>query len=163
MRTTHAAAAAAALLAAAPARAQLSNQAIALESGISAGFGAGAGAHAPVAIAAARWLEGDVDAIVRVALGSARETAGRGAAAYARATAGLRWSLGADAVRPQLHLDVGARTARGEAPRYEAGAAAGIEVFVARDLGLSARAGARLPLGRGAPLFEALGGIWAYF
>lgn len=163
MRTHRLLLAAVGLAAAAPARGQLSNHAIALESGISSGFAAGAAPAVPVAIAASRWLEGDVDAVARVAFGAARETAGRGAAAFARWTAGLRWSPGCGRARPQLHLEAGAATSRGAAPRWTAGAAAGVEAFVLRDVALAARVGGRLPLGRGAPELEALAGVWVYF
>ena len=90
-----------------PARAQVSNTGIAVESGAWAPLGAGGGLAPTFALSASRWIEGDVDAYARLAFGSADETAGRGAAPALAGTAGLRLSLGRAPLRPQGFLEAG--------------------------------------------------------
>lgn len=153
--------AAAALAAAPPAVAQLANHAISLETALSAPLGSRGGASAGLAIAASRWLDGfargDLEGVLRVALASAGETGGRGAAVAA--TAGLRLSLGRAPLRPQLLADLG--WARTGGDRVAWGLSAGLEWFPATDVSLAARAALR---GAGAALAaEGALGISAYF
>ncbi|HUL61040.1 MAG TPA: hypothetical protein VLU43_17300 [Anaeromyxobacteraceae bacterium] len=147
----------------APARAQLAPSSLAVESGASAPIRGAGRADAPIVLGATRWLEGDVDATFRLAFGSAPETAGRGAHRFVLASAGARWSLLPDPVRPQLSAEAGFRRwSDGRlAPMLAAGA--GVEVFVARDLSLTARGAARIPLGSGPPSADLTLGIAAYF
>jgi hypothetical protein len=139
---------AAALAAAAPrAGAQLSNRSIAVESGLSAPLGTRAPAGEAFALAATAWLDGDLEAVARVARWAAARTAGRdpddGAARGGWVgTAGLRLSLLPDPLRPQLWVEAGwARLEGPDGPRdlFALGAGAGLEWFAARDLAVAAR------------------------
>jgi hypothetical protein len=142
---------AAAVLCAVPsaATAQLANHSISVESGLSAALGGGGPAAATVALAATRWLEGldrgDLDGVLRVALGSAPRTAGRAASSALAATAGLRLSIGRAPLRPQLLADLGWARLRGAAAasRIAWGLGAALEWFPAPDVSLSARAALR--------------------
>jgi hypothetical protein len=151
----------------APARAQTGTHAISVESGISAPLGPGPGAHAPLAVAAAFWLEGDVDVVARVAFGAARETTDRGTAGWISGTAGLRWSLAPGPLRPQLFAEGGwARLdGPGGAPRggLALGAGGALEWFPVRDVALAAACALRRgPAGLGWRA-EATAGLSAYF
>lgn len=143
MRLVLAAVASAATLAASPAAAQLSNRSISVESGLSAPLDRAGGAGAAFAAAATAWLEGDVEAVARIARTSAPATGGRAAAAALSGTVGLRLSFGGAPVRAQLVLDAGwARVERegASADRLALGIGAGIEIFPAPDLSVAARA-----------------------
>ncbi len=147
-------AALAALLASSPAAAQLSNRSISVESGLSFPTGDGSHASVPVAIAATAWLEGPFDAVARVAFRAAAEPSGRGTARRAEGTAGLRWSFGTDALRPQLQLELGWAHAAGweaaaPASGLVAAAGAGLEWFARRDVALASRASLRRGPGEG--------------
>jgi hypothetical protein len=134
------------LTAATPAAAQLSNRSIAVETGVSAPLAASAGAGPALAVAAAAWLEGPVEAVARVGIGVAAESRGRTAARALSGTAGLRVSLLPDPLRPQLGVEVGwarVEAATGAEDRFAYAATAGLEWFPTRDLGLAARAGVR--------------------
>ena len=143
MRLPHAAVALALVLAAPAARAQLSNRAISVESGLSAPLD-GAGEARPVlAVAASAWIGGDVEGFARVGWTSAGGTDGRGADGVAIGTVGLRVSLGPAPLRLQLLGDLG--WARVDAPlaaanRFACAVGAGIELFAATDLSVGARA-----------------------
>lgn len=156
---------AAALAAASPAAAQLSNRSIAVESGLSTPLRAAARPEATVALAATAWLDGDLEAVARVALPAAPRSGGRAAPAAAlAATAGIRLSLLPEPLRPQVSLELGwARVAGPEGPadRLALGAALGLEWFPARDLSVAVRCAVR---GAGdAPAFETVLGAAAYF
>lgn len=127
-----------------PAAAQLAPREIALESGVSLGASGGSAAHAPLALSAALWLDRDLDAVLRVAAGSAAQTTGRAATAWS-GTAGLRWSLAPGPVRPQLLVELGWSRADGPAARdvLAAGLGGALEWFPARDLALALGAAAR--------------------
>jgi hypothetical protein len=157
--------AAAALAVAAPAAAQLSNRSIALESGLSAPLRAGEGVVGGLALVATTWLDGDLEAIARVAFGAGARTEGRAAAGDAwTGTAGVRLSLAPEPLRPQASLEVGWRRAAG--PDGVTGALAlgvslGVEWFAARDLSLALRCALRGA--GGAPELEVSLGAAAYF
>jgi hypothetical protein len=157
------------LAVATPAAAQLATRSISLESGISAPLARGAAPSVPVALAAAAWLDFDVEVLARVAYASVSQPLVRGADAkavdVAGGTVGLRWSPGADALRPELLVEAGWETARGAAePRggFAIGAGAGLEWFFARDLSLRGRAAARRGVLPGWRLELCLG-VAAYF
>ncbi|WP_242346514.1 hypothetical protein [Anaeromyxobacter terrae] len=142
------------LAACSPAAAQLSNRSISVESGISLPVGDASRASVPVAILATAWLEGPVDAVARLAFGTAAEPSGRGTARRVEGTAGLRWSFGTDPLRPQLQLELGWAHAAGweaaaPASGVAAAAGAGLEWFARRDAALAARASLRRAAGEG--------------
>lgn len=143
MRTAPALLAALALVAARPARAQLSNHSISLESGLSAASSGGGAVLVSVALSAAAWLEGPFHATARVAWASAPRTGGRGADRVLTGTFGLRFAPGAGALRPEVLAEAGwARAGEGDRrrDRLALGAGGGVEWFPARDLSLAARA-----------------------
>jgi hypothetical protein len=145
MRTAHLVAVAALLSVASPAAAQLRNRSISVESGVSAPISAGSGARGVLALAATTWLDGAAEAVVRVAVAAAPETAGRSSAAVA-GTVGVRMSLLPDPLRPQLGVELGwAREDRptGTADRIAFGVTAGLEWFPGRDLSVAARGAMR--------------------
>jgi hypothetical protein len=153
---------AAALLLASPARAQLSNHLVTAESGVATALAARGVASTPVAVSAGAWLDGDVDVVARVAWAASARTGGRGAAS----TLGLRWSLLAAPVRPQLHAEAGWAWGLDGRRRHAAviAAGAGVEAFVARDVSLGVRASVRALLRRGAGAGAAFtGGASFYF
>ncbi len=134
------------LAVAAPALAQRADRSISLESGACVPLRAGERTAIPVALAASAWIEGDLEAVARIAYASVPQTGGRAAADLASGTLGLRWSAGTDAVRPQLEVEAGwARARRGESPSSAVALGAGIAVewFLVRDLSLAARAALR--------------------
>ena len=120
--------------------------------------------RAAVALAATAWLEGDREAIARVAFVSAPQTAGRGPDRGVTGTAGLRLSLSPAPLRAQVGLELGwarAATAAGPVDRLAFGADVGVEWFPARDLSASARAALRgVP---GALSTELVLGLAVYF
>jgi hypothetical protein len=118
---------------------------VSVESGVSGPLGGGAHSRGAFALAAATWVEGPVEAVVRLATAAAPETGGRSSAAFA-GTAGLRASLLPDPLRPQLGVELG--WARIQAPsgaedRVAFGAVGGLEWFPDRDLSLAARGALR--------------------
>jgi len=136
------------LLAAAPARAQLANRSIALESSLSAPLRAGEGAVGGLALVATTWLDGELEALARLAFGAGARTRDRAAAGEAwTGTAGVRLSLAPGPLRPQVALEVGWRrtVAPGGGTQGAAvlGAGIGLEWFPARDLSLALRGGVR--------------------
>ncbi len=147
-----------------PALAQLRNRSISIESGISAPLSVPAHANPALALTATAWLDGSAEAVFRVGLGAAPETAGRAAAAVVSGTAGLRVSLLPEPLRPQLGVELGwarVRGTEGAADRLALGATAGLEWFPARDLSVTARAALR---GAGPALsFELVLALTAYF
>jgi hypothetical protein len=152
--------AAAVVLIPGPALAQLSTRSIAVESGASVVGGA---RHGALALAATTWLDGDLDAVVRLAHGSAPGPEDR-AADTVSGTLGLRLSLSPDPIRPQLCAEIGwarIRRDRGWEDRAVAGLVAGIEAFPVRDLSIALRAGARVA-GSDVAL-EATLGVAAYY
>jgi hypothetical protein len=159
MRTNVTLALALALLAP-PARAQLSNRVVSLEAGISP---AGAGARPALALAAGAWIDGDVEGFARIAAGAVPRTGGRVADSVLGA-AGLRLWLGNAPLRPFVAAELGwvRRLAWAGGDAVFAGAAAGIEAFVARDLALSVRSTARLAAG-GRTWLDATAGLALYF
>jgi len=136
---------------------------LSVESGACAPIRGPGGARAPLVLGATRWLEGDVDAIFRLAFGSAPEPGGRGADRFVLASAGARWSVLPDPVRPQLSVEAGFRRWSGGRLGATLAAAAGVEVFVASDLSVAARAAARFPLGAGRPEADLALGVSVYF
>ena len=115
--------------------AQLSRRSVALEAVISADARSQREVAAGAALRATAWLEGPVEAIARVALGSARETGGR-ATAVLSGTIGLRLSRGTGPLRPQFQAEVGwAREAEVGSGRHRPawGIGAGLEWFPALD------------------------------
>lgn len=156
--------------AAVPAGAQLSNRSIAVESGLSAPLRGGAPAAPALAVAATGWLDGELEALARVAWWAAARPGGRGADAGAdvgggwAGTAGLRLSLLPEPLRPQLSVELGWARLQGPAggsDRLAVGAAAGLEWFPVRDVSLAVRCAVR---GAGAiTTVEALAGAAAYF
>jgi hypothetical protein len=154
-----------ALVAAFPAAAQLSNRSIALESAVSAPFRAGEGFLGGVGLAATAWLDGDLEAVARVAWAAGARTGDRAAAAEAwTGTAGLRLSLLPEPLRPQLSLEAGWRRIdgpTGSAGQLVLGAGAGLEWFPARDLSLAVRCALRG--GSFAPELEASLAAAVYF
>jgi post-segregation antitoxin (ccd killing protein) len=166
---------AAVLLAAASARAsaQLSNRSIAVEAGVSAPASAGAPSAEVLAVAATAWLDGELEAVARLARWAEARTPGRAADGDPAddagrggwiGTAGLRLSLLPEPLRPQLWIEAGwARLERPEGPadRLALGAGAGLEWFVARDLSVAARCAVR-GAGRWRRL-DAVVGLAAYF
>jgi hypothetical protein len=164
MRALHVLVASVLLSIAPPAVAQLRNRSISVESGVSAPLSVAARVDPALALAATTWLDGSTEAVFRVALGSAAETAGRAPAAALSGTAGLRVSLLPEPLRPQLGLELGWARVRGRAgaeDRLVLGATAGLEWFPARDLSVTARAALR---GAGPALsLELLLALAAYF
>lgn len=152
------------LSAAHPALAQVSPRSISVESGVSAPMGRGAGAHAPIALCAALWLEGDVDVVLRLATGAAPRTPSAGEVEWFAGTAGLRWSLAPGPLRPQLFAELGwAQAGGGDRARPVVGAGAALEWFLARDVALGVSAALRrAPDGAGWRL-DATAGLAAYF
>ena len=161
-------AAAALATAAAPAAAQLSNRSIALESGLSAPLRDGGPASGAVALSATAWLDGDLEALARLASRVGPRTEDRAAAGSGNpgwsGVAGLRLSLLPEPLRPQVALEIG--WARVEGPsgpsdRLALGAEVGLEWFPARDLAVSARCAVR---GAGTtPTLDVVLGAAAYF
>jgi hypothetical protein len=116
-------------------------------------------------VTATGWLEGDLEALARVALRAGPRTGGRAADGIAwSGTAGLRLSLLPEPFRPQVSLEVGwARVDGPDGPsdRLAYGAGIGVEWFAARDLSVAARCALR---GAGsAPWLEVTVGAAAYF
>ena len=153
------------LLAAGPVAAQLRNRSISAESGLSAPLGSSAPASATFAVTATGWLDGDLEALARVALRAGPRTEGRDADGLAwSGTAGLRLSLLPEPFRPQVALELGwARVDGSEGPsdRLAWAAGLGVEWFAARDVSVAARCALR---GAGnAPSLEVTGGFAAYF
>jgi hypothetical protein len=152
-------------LGAEPAMAQLSNLSIAVESGLSTPFRAGEPPSAAFALAATAWLDGELEALARVAARAGPRTGGRGAdGGLWSGTAGLRLSLLPEPLRPQVSVEVG--WARADAPgepagRLALGATLGVEWFAVRDVAVAARCGVRAA-GRAAA-FEAVVGAASYF
>jgi hypothetical protein len=157
--------AAALVTAAAPAAAQLSNRSISVETGLSAPLGAGGGAGEAFALAATAWLDGDLEAVARLARWAGPRTDGRAPDGGGWAgTAGLRLSLLPEPLRPQLWIEAGwARLEGADGPRdrLALGAGAGLEVFVVRDVSAAARCTLR---GAGAGrTVDVVVGVTAYF
>ena len=154
-----------ALAAATPAGAQLANRSIALESGLSTPLRAGEGVVGGIALVATSWLDGELEALARLAFGAGARTRDRAAAADAwTGTAGLRLSLAPEPLRPQVSLEVGWRRTEGvDGPRgaLALGAGVGVEWFPARDLSLALR-GALRTAGAGPELDASLAAA-AYF
>jgi hypothetical protein len=153
------------LLRAAPAAAQLRNRSISAEAGLSTPLGPPAPASAAFAVTATGWLEGDLEALARVALRAGPRTGGRDADGLAwSGTAGLRLSLLPEPFRPQVALEVGWARVDGPAgpsDRLAWAAGLGVEGFGARDLSVAARCALR---GAGsAPSLEVTVGVAAYF
>ncbi len=150
---------------AAPARAQLANRSIALESGLSTPLRAGEAAAGGLALVATTWLDGELEAVARVAWGTGARTRDRAPAGEAfTGTAGVRLSLAPEPLRPQASLEVGWR--RTEAPggaqwTLALGAGLGLEWFAARDLSLALRCAVRGA--GGGPELEASLSAAAYF
>jgi hypothetical protein len=146
MRPSHLLAAAVLLASASPAAAQLRNRSISVEAGLAAPFDARGGGRPAVALAATAWLDGSAEAVARVAYASAPQPNGREAAALVSGTAGVRFSLLPDPLRPQLGLELGwaRRLAGGRAQdRLALGATAGLEWFPTRDVSIAARGAVR--------------------
>jgi len=147
MRLLRYAVALSAALAASPSAAQLSNRGIAVESGVCAPLRRAGSLRPTLAISASTWLEGDVEAVARVAFSSAGETAGRDAVPALAGTLGLRLSLGRAPVRPQLFAEGGwarVEAVRGAANRATLGLGGALEWFPASDLSAGVRAALRL-------------------
>ncbi len=164
MRLTETVLAVAAALAAPPAAAQLSNHAIAVESGISTSLGAASATGATLALSASTWLDGDLDGVARVAFGSAGGAEGRAAVPALAGTLGLRLSLRRAPLRPQVFAEGGwarVETARGPADRPAFGVGAALEIFPARDLSFAVRAALRVT--GGAPALDAGVAFAGYF
>jgi len=146
---------------AAPARAQVATREITVETGISAPVGRGDGAAAPLALAAALWLEGDLDLVLRLAGRSASRTGERPAVVRVSGTAGLRWSFAPSPLRPQVFVEAGWEGTPSGEGGLAVGLGAALEWSPARGLALFA-SGA----GRWAPAgwrLEATAGAGAYF
>jgi hypothetical protein len=158
--------AAALVLAGTPAAAQLSNRSIAVESGLSAPLRAGGGAAETFALSATAWLDGDLEAVARLARWAGPRTPGRVPDGGGwTGTAGLRLSLLPEPLRPQLWIEAGwARVESpdgGAADRLALGAGAGLEWFVVRDVSVAMRGAVR---GAGAAqVLELVAGLAAYF
>jgi hypothetical protein len=164
MRAIHLAVLAGLLSSAAPAAAQLSNRAIAVESGASAPLSGEDGARPLLALAAAAWLDGALDATARVSFADGPKTAGRAPVTTASGTVGLRASLLPDPVRPQLGLEIGWARVDGAdwaEDRLALAATVGLEWFPARDLSAAARGALRAA--GGALSMELTLGLAAYF
>jgi hypothetical protein len=141
------------LLASAPAAAaaQSSPRSLSLEVGFTRDSSEALGDRAPVALCAAWWLTGGLDATLRVGWGFAARTVGRGADGSFEAGVGLRYGIATwPALRLQLLADLAFVQVLG-APAWERwtsdsgvrlGGGAALELFFARDLslGLAARA-----------------------
>lgn len=148
-----------------PAPAQLSNRSISLEAGVSAPLDAAGGAGEAFALVATAWLDGDLEAVARVARWAAPRTSGR--AAYGAGwsgTAGLRLSLLPEPLRPQLWIEAGwagVEAWDGARSLLALGAGLGLEWFVVRDVSLAARCALR---GAGAArAVDVVAGLTAYF
>jgi hypothetical protein len=142
MRLSEAVLAAAAALAAAPASAQYSNHGISVESGISSPLAKGRSPGAAFAVAASAWLDGEVEAVARVAYGSAARTPGRAPDSSLAGTVGLRLSLARGALRPQAFADAGWARVRSDGlarDRLALGAGAALEWFPAADVSIAPR------------------------
>jgi hypothetical protein len=151
--------------AATPAAAQLSNRSVSFEAGLSAPARRGGGAAEVVGVAATAWLDGDLEAVARVAWWSAPRTPDRAAdGAGWLGTAGLRVSLLPDPLRPQLWIEAGwARqdTQQGPRDRLALGAGAGLEWFAVRDVSVAVRCALR---GAGPDRrLDVVAGVAAYF
>lgn len=146
MTLARTAAAALLLLGAVPAAAQLSNRSISVETGLLAPAWGGGPPAAAFALVATGWLDGEVEALARIARWAGPRTPGRAPDAGWAGTAGLRLSLLPEPLRPQLALELGwARVdgPDGVADRLAAGASAGLEWFLARDVSIAARCAVR--------------------
>lgn len=148
-----------------PARAQLSNRSISVETGLSAALDAPGGTREAFALAATAWLDGELEAVARVVRWAAPRTEGRAPDGGGWAgTAGLRLSLAPAPLRPQLWIEAGwaqVEGPEGEASRLALGAGAGLEWFVVRDVSIAARCALR---GAGsARAVDVLAGLAAYF
>ena len=154
---------------------QVAPRSIGLELGFTRDSSAVLGDRAPIALTAAWWLTGELDATARVGWGFASRTSVRAAAASLEAGAGLRWGLARwSAVRPQLLAEVAfvdaldaPPSAAGESDygvRFAAGAA--VELFLTRDLSASLSAKATelgLAGGDGGPGVAVAMGFATYF
>lgn len=131
------------VVAAAPAAAQLSNRSISAEAGVSVPARRGSGSAETIALAATAWLDGELEAVARVAWWNAPRTADRAADGGGWVgTAGLRMSLLPDPLRPQLWVEAGwlrRETPLGPRDRIALGAGAGLEWFAVRDISLAVR------------------------
>ncbi len=160
MRVLLAVTAAAAVLLPAASAAQLSHRSIALEAGITGEPGERGGVAGAAALCATAWLDGPAEAFVRLALGSARATGGRGADAWS-GTVGVRLSAGSGPIRPQAEAGAGWARSGGGGDRFAWSLGAGLEWFPALDLSLALRAGIRGA--GGAAAAEAAVAATAYF
>lgn len=157
MRTLRLLASLAALAAAAPAHAQRAPESVALEAGLVSPAGAAA---APLSASAGFWLDGPLEARLRFAWASAAWTSGRAAdGGFALATAGLRAWLADGPLRPSVLVEVGAYS-RGGRAGAAAEVSAALELFLARDVAVVARAGV---LSAGALGADAAAGVAFYF
>lgn len=157
--------AAAVTAAATPAAAQLSNRSISAEAGPSAPARRGGGAAEAVGVAATAWLDGDLEAVARVAWWSAPRTPDRAADGGAwLGTAGLRVSLLPEPLRPQLWIEAGwarRETQLGPRDHLALGAGAGLEWFAVRDVSVAVRCALR---GAGPERrLDVVAGLAAYF
>ncbi len=148
-----------------PAAAQLSNRSLAVESGLSAPLRGGAPAGAAFALTAGAWLDGELEAVARVAMRAGPRTEGRGSDGLGfSGTAGLRLSLLPEPLRPQVSVEIGWARVDGPAGpsgRLAVGAGLGLEWFPARDVSVAARCAVRGA--GGAPSLELTLGAAAYF
>ena len=136
------------LLAAVPrlAAAQVAPRSIGLELGFTRDSSAALGDRAPVALTAAWWIMGDLDATARVAWGFASRTSVREAAGSLEAGAGLRFGLARwHVLRPQVVADLAFVHVFGATPSearasdsgVRVGAGAAMELFLGRDVSVS--------------------------
>jgi hypothetical protein len=139
--------------------AQLAPRSMALELGFAHDSAPALGERTPVALVATWWLSGPLDAVLRVAWRAAWQTDVRGPDSF-EAGAGLRYTLGGNAVRPQLLGTVSLlEVLPGAVATGETGArlsvGAGLEVFLLRDVFASVVgevSAAMLPSGSGVGL-----------
>jgi hypothetical protein len=125
---------------------QSAPRSLSLELGFARDSAAPLGERAPVALAAAWWLTGELDATARVAWAFAARTSDRAAASSFEAGMGLRYGVARwAALRPQLVADL-AFVHVFDPPTSEAwasdsgvrvGAGVGLEIFFARDVSLT--------------------------
>jgi hypothetical protein len=157
------------------AAAQSSPRSLALELGFASDSAEVLGTRTPVALSAAWWLTGNLDAVARVAWGFAARSGGRRADGSFEVGGGVRCSLATwGALRPELVADIAFVQAFGT-PGTELwasdsgvrlGAGAALEFFFARDLALGMAARATelaLVSGAGGPGLAFSGGIAVYF
>jgi len=123
------------LLPATPAAAQPPNRSISLQAALS---GVERDAVPGFSLAAASWLEWDLEATARLAWRSAPRTGGR---ASAGALAGLRWAPDTGRWRPALSLEGGATWEAGRGATAAGALRAGLELLLLRDWSLTAGVG----------------------